>query len=369
MAYSDKAYNEYEKKLYSIPDDYLFTKEKVDELFDELLSVLPNGGKLYKYKALKTFHVDELEKKYVWFSAAKNLNDRKDCTFNANMLKEQEKLVKFLCEGNNYQRFIACEAYLNLCRNHHNITLDIIETCLRGLYEKNPMHWSVYFKSFCLQYQLTAIEVENFRKSAHFFGCGNDENEIRNSLPNLTEQLQEVRDSMQILSLTTSYDKDSLWAYYCNNEGICIEYDYHKVQSYELKKIFMQTQKVRYGKKKPFRQLDIMKAKMEGTRESIAKADEMILSQMLTKEKSWRAEEEWRIIRSMRDNYVGVQQPADIISAIYIDYSILNKRKTRQIICLAKQNKWDVYIRYFDELNAEYRYDTLNNIVALKNTI
>lgn len=369
MGYSDKAYNEYEKKLYSIPDDYLFTKEKVDELFDELLSVLPNGGKLYKYKALKTFHVDELEKKYVWFSAAKNLNDRKDCTFNANMLKEQEKLVKFLCEDNNYQRFIACEAYLELCRNHHNITLDIIETCLRGLYEKNPMHWSVYFKSFCLQYQLTAIEVENFRKSAHFFGCGNDENEIRNSLLNLTEQLQEVRDSMQILSLTTSYDKDSLWAYYCNNEGICIEYDYHKVQSYELKKIFMQTQKVRYGKKKPFRQLDIIKAKMEGTRESIAKADEMILSQMLTKEKSWRAEEEWRIIRSMRDNYVGVQQPADIISAIYIDYSILSKRKTKQIIRLAKKNKCDIYIRYFDEFNAEYCYDTIDAVHSLKNTI
>lgn len=369
MGYSDKAYNEYEKKLYSIPDDYLFTKEKVDELFDELLSVLPNGGKLYKYKALKTFHVDELEKKYVLFSAAKNLNDRKDCTFNANILKEQEKLVKFLCEGNNYQRFIACEAYLNLCRNHHNITLDIIETCLRGLYEKNPMHWSVYFKSFCLQYQLTAIEVENFRKSAHFFGCGNDENDIRNSLLNLTEQLQEVRESMQILSLTTSYDKDSLWAYYCNNEGICIEYDYHKVQSYELKKIFMQTQKVRYGKKKPFRQLDIMKAKMEGTRQSIAKADEMILSQMLTKEKSWRTEEEWRIIRSMRDNYVGVQQPADIISAICIDYSILSKRKTKQIIRLAKKNKWDIYIRYFDEFNAEYRYDTIDAIHSLKNSI
>ena len=362
-----KEYKEFERKLYSLPDEYLFTKEKVNELFDELLCILPNNGKLYKYKALKTFHIDELEKKYVWFSATKKLNDRKDCTFNVNSLKEQEKIINFLCEGDNYRRFVACEAYLNLCRNHSNITLEIIENCLSGFYKSNAIHWMAYFNGFCLQFQLTPQEQEHFYKTAHLYGYAGNKEAIANSISNFSEQEQERRDSMQILSLTTSYDKDSLWAYYCDNEGICLEYDYKKIQDNELKKIFMQTQKVRYGSKKKFSSLDIMKAKMEGTKESIAKADEMILSQLLTKDKSWCAEEEWRIIRSMRDNYIGVQLSADIVSAIYIDYSILKKGKTRRIIKLAKENGWNVYVRYFDSYRAEYCYDTIKNINKLKN--
>ena len=234
------AYKEFERKLYSVPDDYLFTKEKVDELFNELLQILPNNGKLYKYKPLTDYLVDELENKYVWFSAAKKLNDRKDCTFNANSLKEQEKIINFLCKGDNYRRFVACEAYLNLCRNHSNITLEIIEKCLSGFYKNNDRHWMVYFNSFCLQFQLSEREKQEFYKTAHLYGYGDNKEAIVNSLSNFFEQEQERRDSMQILSLTTSYDKDSLWAYYCNNAGVCIEYDYNKIESYELKKIFMQ---------------------------------------------------------------------------------------------------------------------------------
>ena len=73
-------YKEYEKKLCACYDDSFLTEEKVNELFEELISILPNNGKLYKYKALKTFHIDELEERYVWFSSAKNLNDKKDCS-------------------------------------------------------------------------------------------------------------------------------------------------------------------------------------------------------------------------------------------------------------------------------------------------
>ena len=78
---ADNAYKEYEKKLYSYADNALLTEEVVNDLFKELLTVLPNKGKLYKYKALSTFHIDELEEKYIWFSSAKKLNDKKDCAF------------------------------------------------------------------------------------------------------------------------------------------------------------------------------------------------------------------------------------------------------------------------------------------------
>ena len=363
----NKEYKEFEEKLYSLPDSELFTKEKVNELFDELLHVMPNNGKLYKYKPLTSYLVDELENKYIWFSSAKTLNDRKDCTFNTDSLSEQAKIINFLCERDNYRRFVACEAYLNLCRNHGNISIEVIEKCLSGFYGNNPLHWETYFNAFCLQYLLTNEERANFWKSAHLYGYAENEESMRNSMETFPEQIQEVRDSMLVCSLTTSYDKDSMWAYYCGNEGICIEYDYSKIQSYELKKIFVQTQKVRYGKKKKINQLDIIKLKMQCTQNSILQADKLINSQLLTKDKSWSTEEEWRVVRNMRGEYIGAQQPADIISAIYIDYSILNKRKTRRIIKLAKENDWNVYVRYFDSYKAEYCYDTIKNIKKIIN--
>ena len=91
---ADNAYKEYEKRLYSYADNALLTEEVVNDLFKELLTVLPNKGKLYKYKALSTFHVDELEEKYIWIPSAKDLNDNKDCVFNANSFEEIFKVSK-----------------------------------------------------------------------------------------------------------------------------------------------------------------------------------------------------------------------------------------------------------------------------------
>lgn len=51
------------------------TAEKINAIFNELLTVLPNDGKLYKYKALATFHIDELEDGYIWFSSAKRYKE------------------------------------------------------------------------------------------------------------------------------------------------------------------------------------------------------------------------------------------------------------------------------------------------------
>ena len=133
----------------------------------------------------------------------------------------------------------------------------------------------------------------------------------------------------------------------------------------ELKKKFINTQKVRYGRKKKFSYVDVIKAKLENTQEAMAKADEKILSQLLTKEKSWRAEEEWRTIGNVRGNETGIKIYADIVSAIYLDYSILKEEKAKQIIELAEVNKWKVYVRYCSDYEAEYRYDTIENINKL----
>ena len=288
MSYSAKAYQTFEEKLYSMTDSMWKKKENVEMIFSKLLSVLPNNGKLYKYKALDSFHIDELEKKYVWFSSATKLNDKKDCTFNARAVEQMEEIASL------YHDYI------------HN-------------------------------------EDEFYEFINMFFS-----------------QIKEVRNSMQVLSLTTSYKKDSMWAYYCNNKGICIEYDFNKVKTFQEKLFFSQMQKVKYGQKKKYKLVDTIKLKSSGNEYSKLLADRMIIEQLLTKDDSWKMEDEWRVVMNDRDNYVGKRLETDIVSAIYIDYSILEEEKTKRIIELSKYNGWDIYIRWFDEFEMEYKYITLD---------
>lgn len=363
---ADNAYKEYEKKLYSYADNALLTEEIVNDLFKELLTVLPNKGKLYKYKALSEFHIDELEEKYMWFSSAKQLNDKKDCAFNANTLKEIEELVKFFLTDNNFRKMLASGLYLQLVPKCPEITLKAIEDCLVCVTKNRHRIGKLRFDNFCKEYKLNSEQKQELSKTIQLYGDeAQNEKIIRRTISNLHNQTQGFRNSNQICSLTTSYDKDSMWAYYCNNAGICIEYDFNKINDYELKKKFINTQKVRYGRKKKFSYVNIIKAKLENSQEAATNAEKMILSQLLTKEKSWRAEEEWRTIGNVRGNETGIKVYADIVSAIYLDYSILEDEKTKRIIEIAQRNNWGVYVRFFDEFDAEYRYDTIENINKL----
>ena len=286
-------YKEFEKKLYSYSDKDFFKKSVVDDLFNNLLQLLPNNGKLYTYKSLESFHIDELEEKYVWFSSAVKLNDKKDCTFNASVIEQMEEIATL------YHRYIQ------------------------------------------------------------------DENSFYGFMDMFFAQIKEVRNSMQVLSLTTSYKKDSMWAYYCNNKGICIEYDFTKVKTLKEKFFFSQMQKVKYGQKKKYKFVDIIKLKSSGKEYSVQLADRMIIEQLLTKDESWRMEDEWRVVMNDSGNYDGKRLETDIVSAVYLDFSVMQEEKAKCIVEIAKANGWGIYIRWFDEYEAEYKYITLDCYQAI----
>ena len=358
----NQAYKEYEEKLYAVTDASRLCEDDVKALFSELISVLPNGGKLYKYKSLDSFHIDEFEEKYVWFSSAKHLNDNKDCTFNANVLQEMEKLIRFFLKDNNFRKTLVNGFYLELVRHNQDITPEVIEDCFNCITKNGSRIGKLKYDSFCQKYKLTNAQKQKLLNTVALYRDDQQcEEQIRKRISNFVAQTEEIRDSMQILSLTTSYKKDSMWAYYCNNEGICIEYDFSKITSFEFQKLFINTQMVRYGKKKKFSYVDVMKARMENDSAALIKADKMIMEQVLTKDKSWSTEEEWRVILNDRGNLVGRKVPVDMISAIYIDFSVSETDKTKKIIEIAKNNGWQIFIRYFSRFEAEYRYDTIEN--------
>lgn len=362
MPFDKKLYREYENKLNRLSMDDLHSTQVVDSMFSQLLSLLPNDGKLYKYKALDTFRIDELQEKYIWFSSAKNLNDNKDCTFNENSQLEFEKIVKILMRADNYRKLLAMSLRNKLRVNVNQLSLDEVETFLNAIVQKKGYSAEAFFQHFCNKHHLKNADRQSVIDAITLYSENPDEKTIRKRISNYFDSFVEIRNSMMVCSLTTSYQKDSMWAYYCNNKGICLEYDFSRIDTLEAKKLFMQTQKVRYGHKKKFSTVRLLQEHLEGTEESICRADSMVFDQLLTKDKSWSMEDEWRAIVSFRENIVGKKAFVDMVSAIYIDYSVLTKRKTKQIIQLAKENGWGVYVRYFDPIRASYIYDTIPNI-------
>lgn len=363
---SRKIYDEYADKLYQIMNAKHVTENDVSNLFSKLLSILPNKGKLYKYKALETFRIDELEEKYVWFSSAKYLNDYKDCSFNANMIKEAEEIVKFALKDDNLKKGIIRSFHINLVRYNPDITLEMIEDCVKCISNNMGNIARLKFNSFCKKYKFTKEMRKELKNTVIAYReSEKGEDYIKRSMVELSRKTEEIRNNIFVLSLTTSYKKDSMWAYYCANKGICIEYDFSKIVSTDLKGEFVNTQKIRYGKKKKFRYVDIIKAEIEHSPDSLVCADKLVMEQILTKDKSWSTEEEWRVIKTKNDNTTGKRIYVDMISAIYLDYSILNEERTQRIIQLAKENGWGVYVRYFSQLEAEYRYDTLERTQEL----
>ena len=361
----DRKYTAYEEKLYALTDRASMTSDKINALFSELLTVLPNNGKLYKYKALDTFHIDELEDGYIWFSSAKQLNDNKDCAFNANYLQQIDEMVKFFLIDGNYRKMLVTDLHMELAATNKVITPQIIEDCLSCVSRNGSKISQLKFDKFCRDYGLTKEQKQKLINTIALYSDERqNETSIRRSVSNLCEQMEKIRNGNQVCALTTSYDKDSMWAYYCNNRGICIEYDFTKIDTDELKNVFINTQKVRYGKKKKFSYVEIIKAHLQNTQESHIQADKMIFQQLLTKDKSWSTEDEWRTLIHSRDNELGIKIPAKIVSAIYIDYSVLREEKTKRIIELANKNGWAIFVRYFSRLETEYCYDTIGNIKA-----
>jgi hypothetical protein len=55
----------------------------------------------------------------------------------------------------------------------------------------------------------------------------------------------------------------------------------------------------------------------------------------------------------------------DIVSAVYLDFSIMQEEKAKRIVELAKSNGWAIHIRWFDEFEAIYRYITLECYQAI----
>lgn len=128
--------------------------------------------------------------------------------------------------------------------------------------------------------------------------------------------------------LCTSYKNRLMWSHYADShKGFCIEYDFSEPEDEVLSKLPLP---VFYSENRP---LVPWKAAIDNSVENMEEAYAEIMMGLLTKDKEWEYENEWRILIGATENSELVMPK---VSCIYLGASI-EKEKRDKIIAIAKR--------------------------------
>ena len=141
------------------------------------------------------------------------------------------------------------------------------------------------------------------------------------------EYLRLINSFFRIGSLATDYKNRLMWSHYSDShKGYCIEFDFSRNDSFMMNNSPLP---VVYSEKRP---LIPWEAAIKKTPDKIDEASKQGMVRLLTKDKIWEYENEWRILISAKDDPELKMPP---ITCIYLGASIKESDKT-QILEFAK---------------------------------
>lgn len=369
------AYTNHYNKIIEAMSQERFAKlpdSEVEILFSELLQCLPNNGKLYKYRNfLNNNHSFDntyrsLKNGYVWFANANTMNDKVDVTLNVDLSKEKVRLEKFLqvhkeqllikllkefFRLNKIENFFVDEKLYEIINCYTNDGR-VIKSRIRDLLRSNGVSYKqidVLLKQVATFVEQRCVEYEPYAKEL---------------ADKFISTAYKSREDLKLFCIAEKPTIESMWAYYGNDSnGFCIEYDFTKATKYgcNIKKILLNLFKVEYKKKKPsYSMIDILEELIINDSIDIEHKTEInknIFDQMLTKNSDWKHEQEWRIVVNLSFNQFDI----DLVSAIYIDESMINTTKGKKLIRLAKHKGWKIIERKLSLTKNSFIYKELQN--------
>ena len=347
-----------------------FSDKETEQAFNVLLSILPNGGKLYKYRSFEKGkfenYYEAIKNGYLWFPQAENLNDDFDTVLRFDPITEAENIKNYLL-GNpglflkafmssnpdavkigynekDYDAFrVAVECYdLNTGKLNKSKAIKVLSS--NGIRKQKAI---VYLN-----------EVDSFVKHTLYSNTDAIEKIVQNFVNiNLT-----IRKSSYIYSMSETYQSNPMWALYSNNnQGFCIEYDFNKAKSFDIdkKKMLLNTYRVLYSNTvTEYSFVNMLRYILTGKtdKELYLKANLDLFAQLMTKEEDWSFEKEWRV---MLTNLPSNQVPVDLVSGMIIDERNMETQEAELLINLCKERNWGVLIRKTQYINVSHRYEEL----------
>lgn len=356
--------------MFGTKDMLNFSNEEVDETLDNLIACMPNGGKLYKYRKISdknSFNkvIKSLKECTLWSSRVDEFTDKTDCTVYYDPLEEAKRIENLLRE------------------NPELILSGIMQSLSKEVQKKNPN----FHKSMLLRLVDCYDKEGNFseEKALNIFkdyGCDineskfvikeinayvqnalkNNDNLIKGQVENFLKFNQVVRSCAFVCSLCEDYKVKTMWEHYADDNGICIEYDFNKLQkmSYGIKRFFCSTYKVRYvDDYEEISFVPLIREFLEGKNEKSTNSElnKKILNSQITKTNDYAYEKEWRTFHfNLKDKGKGSAIKADIVSGIIIDENSINTYEGKQIIELAQKRKWDIKVRLLNITSTRYNF-------------
>lgn len=361
---------QYHKHLNAIVSQPLIglNEEQIDFLIQEMISLLPSSGKLYKYRNFidENNHFENtmkaLKNGYIWLASSNSMNDKIDTTLNLSYEYEAKCIKKTLLENKDaflkrilkdlfnkyglpyslsdeeFNEFISC--YTKEGR--------VIKSKVKQILAKAGYKSSQIEKNINILAQMIEMNSVKYPEKIE---------EISKKFINTNKDIQHL---VKIYCMSERYDTESMWAYYGNdNKGFCIEYDFNKVLNLSLdnKRILLNLFKIEYSsKKEKFSFSKILKAIiLEEPIEEKNRINMAVMKQLLTKNRDWDHEREWRIVVSTEANEFKV----DLVSAIIVDRDMVETEKGKRLINLAREKGWKIYIRKLSELGTTFEYNLL----------
>lgn len=155
--------------------------------------------------------------------------------------------------------------------------------------------------------------------------------ELQRLLDEMDSKLAEKMKNLFLVGcLCTSYKNRLMWSHYADShKGFCIEYDFSEPEDEILSKLPLP---VVYSEKRP---LVPWKAAINNSVENMEEAYAEIMMGLLTKDKEWEYENEWRIL-------IGATEDSELampkVSCIYLGASIEKENKDKIMTIAKEQN-------------------------------
>ena len=364
----NKEYKEHIAFLNSLPDINNATDEDYLVAFKRLLKLIPNNGKLYKYKDGNGRNFENtyqsLKNDYIWIPNINGFNDKFDCSINYDYERDKINLLNYLDNNKHlvFKYFLRREKeypetrYFTLGDRHADYVLiganylnnkGEIDTFGLSMYLRT--HFSKHSKQLVSDVKKLTLEAFNIMLKKY----DNYKKELAESIG----EINNSRESIHVFCLCEKYNLNSMWAHYCKNFGLVIEYDFNKLLNQDITYIkkCISLYRVQYHNKPILELFDLFKLLFNGE-ENISSKNVDILDQLTTKDRSWSFEKEWRLILLDINNKL----PLDIVSSIYIDYDLFITKKCKKLLSLAKKRHWKVFVRKQNNIKTKYIYDRYN---------
>lgn len=341
-------------------------EEGLSTQFDILLSCIPNGGKLYKYRSLcgKSFKYiyDSLANGYLWLPAAKDLNDDYDSA----LIEDAERANKLFVDY--------------ITRDKDVLIYSLLKQYGSKYWDREDLLKCIPFSDFLDVFDPVTGKMDTVGMASLFRRYG-DEDKRFGQFQNVCHCLLQdfhsamkqytaglffanilTRDSLHVYAMSESYDLGNMWGYYADSgRGFCIEYDYSRAKSLDVTAMhyLISTFKVNYTDTPqgiPAELLAEANIFQPDNPNVLQQMQCATFDQILTKEKCWENEREWRIVLGNIDCKI----PVDIVSAIIIDERALNKTNAKKLIRLCKKHDWTVKVRKSHIHNTFHSYEDLD---------